>query len=439
MGTKRLLFLLVFAVIYFGCSNDNQVTSPNPSTTGQVLLKIDRSNTPEGIVLVTATLSRENFPLITASLNLLSDTTADLSLSSIPVGEWLLTVEAKDSVDEVKYRGEANVTIMESMITQVSLTLSPTSTGTGLGSIYIFVNWGDISTLWSDYYGNPIISYIGNNYDSLGVGQPQVIFDGQKYRMYYVGIIAAARKYVLYAESMNGINWTRPLDRPVLYPGEYGSWDSLAVHPGAVIKDGNIYKMYYSGWSYVYGRWDIGLATSTDGINFVKYPFPVMSGTNSGWEYRIAPSSIVKKDNIYYLYYSGGLMTSNDRKIGLATSTDGINWIRYPGNPILTKTQSWEIGGPFYPSVIVENSIFKMVYATAGSVGFGSAVSTDGKNWTKSNDNPFFTREMTTNNWALLDVNYPQYTKFNNEYRIYYSGFDSSSNGKYKIGFTKKL
>lgn len=433
MVAKRLLFLLVFAVIYFGCSNDNQVTSPNPSTTGQVLLKIDRSNTPEGVVLVTATLTRENFPLITASLNLLSDTTADLSLSSIPVGEWLLTVEAKDSVDEVKYRGEANVNIMESMITQVSLTLSPTSTGTGLGSIYIFVNWGQ-TQLWVDFINNPILIAIGNSWDYYGVGQSKVLYENNSYKMYYHALAGGAASKVGYAVSSDGLNWTRPLSTPVLSPGNEYSWDALGTVPGAIIHESSGYKMYYMGMSSPYSNWHIGLATSVDGINWTKHPTPVIWGT-SGWEFQIAPSSIIKIDGVYHLYYTG--RNYPNYKIGLALSTDGINWTKFSGNPILTPQALWEGTGVFNASVIFDGQVFKMVYVNMAESGFGMATSTDGKVWTKADNNPFFTRNNTANNWASSAISYPYLIRLNNEYRIYYSGY-SGDVDNFKIGVIRK-
>jgi predicted GH43/DUF377 family glycosyl hydrolase len=437
MVAKRFLFLLVFAVIYFGCSNDNQVTSPNPSTTGQVLLKIDRSNAPEGIVLVTATLSRENFPLITASLNLLSDTTADLSLSSIPVGEWLLTVEAKDSVDEVKYRGEANVTIMESMITQVSLTLSPTSTGTGLGSIYIFVNWRQ-TQLWVDFINNPVFSNSGNYWDYYDVRGPKIIVDNNQFKMWYSGMANGGVSHIGYATSMDGINWVRVTSNPVLAPGSYGLWDETSVSPGAVIKENTGYKMYYTGYSSQSGNWHIGLATSVDGVSWTKHPSPVIWGT-TGWERQVIASSILKIDGVYHLYFVGRNYPSY--KIGLALSTDGINWTKYSGNPILEPDMLWEGSGIYSPGVVLDGQTYKMVYMNyVGSSGtaFGLATSIDGKNWTKQASNPIFTRELSTNGWASMDIAYPNYVKYSDEHRIYYCGFNSSHMDKYKIGFLGK-
>lgn len=432
MIAKNILFFLVLTFFFLGCSKDNPVKPPEQNSTGKVLLKIDKANAPQNIVVVTATLTRDNFPSITASLNLLSDTTADLTLNSVPVGEWLLTVEAKDSAGEIKYSGETNVTIMESMITQVSLTLMPT--GTGMGSIYIFVNWG-ISGNWQDYQNNPILAPSGSYWDFQGVHQPKILYENNQYKMWFNGLANGSASNVGYAVSSNGINWTRPFNNPVLSPGNYSSWDALATIAGAIIHETNGYKMYYVGWSNQNGNWHIGLATSIDGISWTKYPNPVMYGT-SGWEYQIIPASILKIDNTYYLYYHGRNYPSYN--IGLAFSNDGISWTKYSQNPILSPTASWEGTGVFHPGIIRENGIFKMVYMNSVGTAFGFATSSDGKSWTKQSNQPFFKKENTYNNWANGSIAYPCYIKVSNEYRIYYSGY-SSNEDKYKIGFMRKF
>ena len=177
--------------------------------------------------------------------------------------------------------------------------------------------------------------------------------------MWYLGLANSSVSNVGYAVSSDGINWTKPFNYPVLTHGGLGSWDETATIAGAVIKDDSEYKMYYVGWSNPNGSWHIGLATSPDGINWQKYPSPILYGT-IGWEERVAPTSVLKINDTYYMYYYGGLINNN--KIGLATSSDGINWVRYSGNPILQSSQSWEGTGIYHPAIIKDENIYKMVY-----------------------------------------------------------------------------
>jgi predicted GH43/DUF377 family glycosyl hydrolase len=136
------------------------------------------------------------------------------------------------------------------------------------------------------------------------------------------------------------------------------------------------------------------------------------------------------------MYYSilNGFLT----KIGMATSVDGITWVRSPSNPILVHTVSWEGNGVYFPSVIYENNTFKMVYMNRSANAFGMATSSDGINWTKDSNNPFFTEDNTANGWADEDIAYPFFMKTENEYRIYYSGIGNPNSSVYKIGFVRK-
>ena len=194
--------------------------------------------------------------------------------------------------------------------------------------------------------------------------------------------------------------------------------------------------MYYLGYSNPDEQFHIGLATSSDGKIWIKFPTPVLVGS-SNWERQISPHSILKKDGVYYLYYVGRSQTNQDR-IGLAISNDRICWSKYSGNPILVPTHSWEGLGVSWPSVIYENGLFKMVYMKISSVitAFGMATSNDGKNWTKLDTNPIFQAQNTHNSWANYDISYPFYLRVANEYRIYYSGWNQ---GMYKIGFTRLI
>jgi len=322
--------------------------------------------------------------------------------------------------------------ILAGFISQVNLTLNPT--GEGTGSIYIFVNWGTtLPQNWIDYSNNPILNYNLNSYNNNGVAQPKVMFINNQYKMWYLGLTNGAVSYVFYAESNDGIHWVSK-QSPVLYPGQPGSWDALAVQPGSIIYENGLYKMYYIGFADQYAQWNIGLAISADGVHWEKHPEPLLYGS-SDWEFQISVTTVIHHNETYYLYYTGRNLP--EYKIGLATSTDGITFTKYSGNPILTNTKNWEGLGVYYPSVIFENNQFKMVYANSLSSGFGFAYSPDGKNWTKKSTNPFYTNDDTANNWGAKKIAYPGYIKLSNEYRIYYSGI-SNNDQNFNIGFMRK-
>ena len=432
---KFILTFLLIALFFLGCSSDdkdNPISPPQGS--GKIQLKIDKANAPADVVTIDAILTRDGYDPITGTLNLLSDSTADILLDEIHAGVWHLKVDAKDDEGVILYTGETEVEIFAGFVTQVNLTLNPT--GEGVGSIYIYVTWGIITnSKWVDYNDNPILQSSNQFWDLEGVHQPKVLIDRNIFKMYYSGHAGAGSSYVGYAESFDGINWNSPLSEPVLSPGQQGSWDSHSTVAGSIIIEDGLYKLYYIGWSSNWGNWHVGLATSTDGLHWRKYSEPVLYGTSS-WEFQIASVSVIRYDNTYYLFYTGRNLPHYS--IGLATSSDGVNWTRHSDNPILTFTEPWEMNGIYFPSVIRENNKFKMIYMNSSGTGFGLASSTNGTDWEKEESNPFFVRESTANGWATNKIAYPYLIKIDNESRIYYSGIGTMGEF-FKIGFVRKI
>ena len=432
-------FILVcsfFLILFFTSCYQNEPTSPegDDQISGKLFLKIDKANAPESVVWVEAFLTRQGLDTISGSMNLLSDSTADLLLENIQAGEWHLKVDAKDSADVILYSGETNIQVFAGFTTQVNLILQPT--GEGTGNIYIWVTWGVPSGNWTDYFGNPIFLSSGSYWDYNGVQQPRILNENGSMKMYYTGQGSAYTAFTGLAFSNDGINWTASSNNPILSPGPNGSWDDMAVAGAIVFKDDNGYKLYYSGWSDPWGSWHIGLATSSDGINWVKHPTPVIYATNGGQEFQLAPSSVIKIDNLYYLYYTGRNLPYVD--IRVATSLDGINWTKYTGNPILMYDESWEGTGVYTPSVYTANNSYIMIFMNQLGTGFGKATSSDAFNWIKDESNPFFTKADTHNHWADYKIAYPNYIRINNEERIYYTALNTNVYPFGMIGYMKK-
>ena len=424
---KRIISFIVIStsLLLNNCSTETPL-SPDLQK-GGISLNIDRAHKPANVVDVTAYLTREGFDTISGTLNLLSDTTADLTFNDLAAGQWHLKVDAADEDNTVVYAGETDVNILAGITTQVYLTLEPT--GAGTGNIYIYVNWGvPANTDWIDYPGNPIMTpSIIPDYPN-GISESCVLFDNGMYKMWFMATYNSAVANIWYAVSNDGINWQLGNNYPVLTTGN--AWDSHTVGSGRVIKDDNGYKMYYGGFADEYGEWNIGLATSSDGINWTKHENPVIYADYD--EFQIIPGDIIIIDGIYYLYYT--VRNFPYYHISLATSPDGIVFTKSNNNPILSVTENWEGSGVLYPSIIFDNGNYKLIYGCYPAVGFGMAYSNDGINWTKDTNNPFFRLQNVTNNWCYA-ITYPFWRKFNNQYRIYYTGNTDGGYAESKIGF----
>jgi predicted GH43/DUF377 family glycosyl hydrolase len=422
ISVYSLLFVLI---LLSGCGKDNPVVPPVDNT-GSLVLKIDRENAPASVVLVQAVLRRSGFQPITAEMNLQSDSTADVNLTNVPVGQWHLKVDAKNQQGIVEYTGGTDVTIIENTIIQVTLTLYPVSGGTG--GIYIFVTWGDQPLAWTDAAVNPVLKPSQGPAYPQYVTQCRVIYDNGIYKMWYNAVYPGAVASVWYAESPDGKSWNTIGTQPVLKKSNYG-WDSYSVTVTEVIKENdNTYKMYYVGWNahpYSGIVWKTGLAVSNDGINWEKHANPVIAD-NGQYNFTIL-KSVVKHENLYYGHFGYFNSYLTRTYVGTITSTDGINWTYYNSNPVISGTLPWEGKGPYNPSVTFEDGKFKMYYEDGYQTAFAYAESVDGFNFVKE-DRPVFKKSQTKNNWS--SIAFPSYLKVNNERRIYYTGYDGSiSNG----------
>ena len=147
----------------------------------------------------------------------------------------------------------------------------------------------DTSSLavWNQHESNPIIEPSGNGLDGKSIRgfAPMIDEDGYMvvenghYVGYYMAFSYEASECRIFRTTSNNLSRTDwNAGELVLDQGEYGEWDSKTVATGNVIKlnDGS-YVMDYVGKdnSDFYG---IGIATSSDGITWEKYSGnPVMT------------------------------------------------------------------------------------------------------------------------------------------------------------------
>ena len=68
------------------------------------------------------------------------------------------------------------------------------------------------------------------------------------------------------------LNFTFHNDNPVIAQGADGEWDGGTIQIGCVIHEDGVFHMMYDGAEAVEGPWAIGYASSTDGLTWTKYP-----------------------------------------------------------------------------------------------------------------------------------------------------------------------
>lgn len=413
---KSTIYVLFAFLLLMGCSKNN-ITDPPSTSSGSVLFKIDKTTVPSNVATITLKLSRNGFQDIISTMNILTDTTAELTIPSIPIGVWHLKVDAKDSTNAVTYTGETDVSIQEDILLQLNLTLNPVLSGSGMGSVHVFVTWGTPEPLhpWVDYINNPVLNINSNPSNPYAIKTGAVLYDNGIYKMWYYCVYNAGVAKIWYAESPDGIAWTTIGIEPVLSPG-YNTWDGYSIWVCSVLKEGNLYKMYYGGYENSWsGLPRVGIAVSSDGINWEKRPNPIFSGTGE-FAYTYI-TSIVKIDSTYYAYVEYKGTYYGNAKIGYMTSVDGDNWSAV--TPLFTATVPWENGGVNFPSVAFDGSKYHMTYSGKGQNAIGYARSIDGIVWEKQGS-PILTNETASKSW--ITIAYPILINVNNELRVYYTG-----------------
>jgi predicted GH43/DUF377 family glycosyl hydrolase len=166
-------------------------------------------------------------------------------------------------------------------------------------------------------------------------------------------------------------------DQPVLSRGNAGEWDAVDVLNPSVIRQGQDYYNFFSGYD---GKsWHTGLAVSPDGVTWRKEGKILSSALNG--------SAIADNTGFEYYYQAGDPV-----QIGLARSRDAKEWLRdaaavLPVGPY----GSWDERGVADPYVIRAGSNYYMFYLgmdRAQRQRLGVAESQDGVRWYKLRSNP---------------------------------------------------
>jgi predicted GH43/DUF377 family glycosyl hydrolase len=284
------------------------------------------------------------------------------------------------------------------------------------------------SSEWIEYSGNPVLSPTPGSWDATKILQPQVVYTGNSFRMWYVGRNQTSVG-IGYATSPDGFIWTK-YPNPVLLPGPSSAWDSSDLGLGEVAFNGTAFLMWYRGTSPIYPGGAFGLATSTDGVTWVKYARNPILAPSSVDSKTMTTPGVTKVVNAYYMWYSARNDTdlpSDTLKILFAQSNDGMNWARL-SRVVLSPSsdpQSWDSLSLYCASVIYDGITFGMWYSalsqSAITPRIGYATSSDGLTWTKFPSNPILNLGAS-GSWDSNGVEEPTVIATKSGYMLYYDG-----------------
>ncbi len=178
---------------------------------------------------------------------------------------------------------------------------------------------------WRKYSGNPVMAGDGSGFDATYVGHPSVVWDAGagKFKMWYAGYQSTAGRWEIgYADSTTGTAWTRR-NPPVLTVGGVSEFDGAGVYDPVVTLEGSTFKMCYTGEELLTGIRRVGYATSSDGITWVKEG---PSANPSGYPYtydeiHLRPGGVVDRSPSGYLMWPTGEDRFGWKRLGALVST----------------------------------------------------------------------------------------------------------------------
>lgn len=203
--------------------------------------------------------------------------------------------------------------------------------------------------------------------------------------------------------------------QPVFGPAKPGSWDAAIRERGWILKDGEGWRLWYTGYDGTKtGRRMLGLATSRDGLHWNRHPAnPIV---RDHW----VEDVMVVADGQRLLMVAEG---EQDRA-QLLESTDGVAWRRHGTLDVRLTTGEPIPDGPFGTPVLLKDSDRWCLFYERMDKGVWLATSTDLKQWKNHSDKPVMVPGPDSHDRDMIAMN--QIIRHQGRYYASYHGSNTS-------------
>jgi beta-1,2-mannosidase len=283
---------------------------------------------------------------------------------------------------------------------------------------------------WHRVSDAPVIAPRGNAWEAGGTFNPAVIMHEGKIVMLYRAQDKQGTSRLGYAESADGIHFTRR-DEPVLSRREDYEKDGGVEDP-RLVQFGDTYYLTYTGYNKKDAQ--LCLATSTDLINWDRKGV-IIPANKGNWNVKWTKSGAIvpeKIDGKYWVYFLGTTADDKDQA-GLAFSTDLLHWTeatKVPALPVRPGRFDSRVAEPGPPPIVTPDGIVlvyngaddKLVYRT----GIAIFDRNDPRKLLWRSDEPVFSPERDWENVGQVPnvVFVEGMVQLGNRYLFYYGGAD---------------
>ncbi len=226
--------------------------------------------------------------------------------------------------------------------------------------------------------------------------------------------------------------------KPILKLGELGTFDEFGTYPTSVIRNGTKVLAYYGGWTRcesVPFNVAIGYAVSHDnGETFSKTGNGPVLSYDIDEPFILSGPKIRRFDDSWYLWYIAGKKWIIDNgkpepvyKIRMASSQDGINWIKFNKDIIKTKLEENECQAS--PDVFYYKEKYHMFFCYRYSTNYrgkqngyriGYASSNDMINWIRDDSKAGI--DISDEGWDSEMISYPHVFELDGNIYMMYLG-----------------
>lgn len=172
----------------------------------------------------------------------------------------------------------------------------------------------------------------------------------------------------------------KPVQTTSVFTGQAGQWDTLIRERGWVMKDGDEYRMWYTGYNPADQpvTMKLGYATSPDGLTWTRHQQnPIFDDV---W---VEDMMIVRQNDTLYMFAEG-----TGDQAHLLKSKDGLKWQQVGILNVRLTDGSKIPAGPYgTPTAYFENGTWYLFYERRDQ-GIWLATSQDMKTWTNVSDQP---------------------------------------------------
>ena len=246
----------------------------------------------------------------------------------------------------------------------------------------------------------------------------------------YIGFIDLDRRDLL--------SILRISQQPVLSLGKFGTFDEFGTFPVSVIRAGDEVRAYYAGWtrceSVPYNA-AIGVAVSNDGgESFHRLGDGPVLSFSPDEPFLIGSPRVRMFDGHWQLWYVAGKewLAIDGRpepiyKIRMATSDNGIDWIKSGQDLVVDKLGAYECQA--CPDVTFHNNRYHMFFCyrdyrnykgREGGYRIGYAISSDMMQWQRKDDRVDV--ELSATGWDSEMINYPHLFRLDGRTYMLYQG-----------------